>query len=112
MLLFIPGMLFDGGFVDVKWKKAEKRESRFVFIGKHLDHQMYRDGFMACQETHELRFKVGQKVEANTGSYQLGKVVKQWDEGNAYRIEIQNADKTNVYAPIDVDAYVRRPRRA
>eukprot|EP00977_Amphora_coffeiformis_P023231 scaffold12629_cov117-Amphora_coffeaeformis.AAC.1 len=102
-------MLFTGGFSDVKWKKNEKRESRFVFIGKHLDHRMYRDGFMACQATHELRFKVGELVEANTGSYKLGKVLKQWDEGNAYRIEIQDAAKTNVYAPVDIDAYVRCP---
>jgi len=30
-----------------------------------------------------------------------------WDEGNAYRIELQNAQKTNVYAPVDIDGYVR-----
>ena len=29
------------------------------------------------------------------------------DDGNAYRIEIEDDDKTNVYAPIDVDTYVR-----
>ena len=102
------GMMFDGGFAPVKWKKDETRESRFVFIGKHLDHKMYRDGFAACQDTHELRFAVGDWVEANVGSFQKGKVLKQWDDGNAYRIEIQDASKTNVWAPIDVDAYVRK----
>ena len=101
------GMMFSGGFANVSWQKGEKRESRFVFIGKNLEHQMYRDGFMACQETHELRFPVGTMVEANIGTYQKGKILKHWDSGNAYRIEIQDSDKTNVYAPVDIDAYVR-----
>jgi len=106
------GMMFNGGFADQKWKKNEKRESRFVFIGKHLDHQMHRDGFIACLETFALRFKVGDIVEANVGTFKKGKILKQWDEGNAYRIEIQNAKKSNVYAPVDIDAYVRKPRSA
>lgn len=101
------GMMFDGGFSNVKWRKDEKRESRFVFIGKHLEHQMYREGFMACKEDRPLRFKVGATVEANVGTFKKGKILKQWDEGNAYRIELQDSDKTNVYAPIDSDAYVR-----
>ena len=33
--------------------------------------------------------------------------MKLWDDGNAYRIELDDAEKTNVYAPIDVDTYVR-----
>ena len=33
--------------------------------------------------------------------------MKLWDDNNAYRIELDNADRTNVYAPIDVDSYVR-----
>jgi G3E family GTPase len=100
------GMMFSGGFADQTWGN-EKRESRFVFIGKHLDHQMYRDGFHACQENYELRFPVGTMVEANIGKFVKGKILKHWDDGNAYRIEIQDAQKTNVYAPVDIDAYVR-----
>lgn len=41
------------------------------------------------------------------GEYTNGTIVKLWDDGNAYRIELDDADKTNVYAPIDVDTYVR-----
>jgi G3E family GTPase len=101
------GMLFSGGFERVTWKSNEKRESRFVFIGKNLDHQFYRDGFMACRVDYPLRFPVGTIVEANVGKFKRGKVIKHWDEGNAYRIEIQDGSGTNVWAPVDVDAYVR-----
>ena len=103
------GMLFAGGFQDMTWKKGETRESRFVFIGKNLDHDFYRSGFMACVIAHgtPLRFPVGTLVEANVGSFQRAKVLKQWDEGNAYRLEIQDEAKTNVWAPVDVDAYIR-----
>jgi len=101
------GMMFSGGFSDVKWKEDETRESRFVFIGKHLDHSMYRDGFEACKQDTPLRFKVGDIVEANVGGFQKGKIIQLWDEGNAYRIELQNAQKTNVWAPVDLDVYVR-----
>lgn len=102
------GMIFSGGFDEQKWKEPEEeRESRFVFIGKNLDHELLREGFMACRVTEKLRFEVGQTVEANVGKFEKGKILKQWDEGNAYRIELQNADKTNIWAPIDIDAYVR-----
>ncbi len=101
------GMIFNGGFAEAKWKKNETRESRFVFIGKNLDHDFYRAGFLACQEDKPLRFPVGTVVEANTGKWTKGTVIQQWDEGNAYRIELQDGAKTNVWAPIDVDAYVR-----
>jgi len=105
------GMLFNGSFSDKKWGPHEKRESRFVFIGKHLDHSMYREGFIACKVDTPLRFAVGEEVEANVGSYERGIVVKQWDEGNAYRVELQNANKTNVWAPVDIDIYIRTPSR-
>jgi len=106
------GMIFSGGFDEREWKiPEEERESRFVFIGKNLNHQFLRDGFMACRVSEGLRFNVGDVVEANVGKFQKGKVVKQWDEGNAYRIELED-DKTNVWAPIDIDAYVRAPGSA
>jgi len=102
------GMIFNGGFDDKKWEVPEsERESRFVFIGKNLDHELLREGFMACRVTEELRFKIGDAVEANVGQFQKGKIVKLWDEGNAYRIQLDNNDKVNVWAPIDIDAYVR-----
>lgn len=103
------GMMFSGGFSDVAWGPNEKRESRFVFIGKHLDHDMYREGFKACKVDQALRFAIGDIVEANVGGFQKGKIIKQWDEGNAYRIELQDDRKTNVWAPVDLDVYVRKP---
>jgi G3E family GTPase len=100
------GMLFTGGF-EGAWKETENRESRFVFIGKHLDKEFLQLGFAACRVTKESRFSVGQMVQVNVGSWKKGKVLLQWDEGNAYRVEVQDQKKTNVWAPIDVDGYIR-----
>lgn len=84
-----------------------ERECIFVFIGKNLDHDWLKQCFQACLVTSELRFKVGDKVQANIGEFTNGKIKAIWDDGNAYRIELEDDDKTNVYAPIDVDTYVR-----
>jgi len=103
------GMLFDGDFHTVEWAKDEPRISKFCFIGKNLDLEFYKEGFLGCtvERMKNLRFKIGDIVEANVGKYTLGKIIALWDEGNAYRIELQNAQKTNVYAPVDIDGYVR-----
>lgn len=102
------GMLFDGDFSDMRWGIPEdERENVFVFIGKNLDHDWLRDCFKACIVSDKLRFNVGDKVQCNIGHFADGIIIKQWDDGNAYRIEIQDENKTNVWAPIDVDGYVR-----
>jgi len=102
------GMLFNGNISDQKWGIPEaERENIFVFIGKNLDHDWLKSCFKACIVNDKLRFKVGDKVQANVGEYTNGKVVKVWDDGNAYRIELEDGEGTNVYAPIDVDTYVR-----
>merc|ERR1739838_7480 len=86
-------MLFAGGFSDVqKWKKDEVRECRFVFIGRNLSRMDLEKNFMDCKVKDELRFKVGDIVEANA---------------NPYRLEIQNEDKTNIWGPVDDSKYVR-----
>jgi len=104
------GMLFNGNFSDQNWEVPDtERENIFVFIGKHLDHDWLRDCFKACIVNENLRFKIGDMVECNIGTFEKGIVVKQWDDGNAYRIEVQDKNKTNVWAPIDVDAYIRAP---
>ena len=100
------GMLFSGSFQGM-WKPAEKRESRFVFIGKNLDTEFLKIGFEACCVNKSLRFAVGDAVEANVGKWKEGHIVALWDEGNAYRIRINDRKKTEVWAPIDVDEYVR-----
>ena len=103
------GMLFSGTFQGT-WKPNEKRESRFVFIGKNLDTEFLKIGFQACCVTDTLRFAVGDAVEANVGTWKVGHIVALWDEGNAYRIRIDDRRKTEVWAPIDVDEYVRKAK--
>ena len=101
-------MLFSGTFSEeiAPWRKSEKRECRFVFIGRNLDHKALEQGFLDCK-AEDLRFKVGDKVYANVGEFMEGKILKCWDEGNPYRVEIQDAEKRNVWVPIDNDDYVR-----
>ena len=101
-------MLFSGGFSNevAKWKEGEKRECRFVFIGRNLDHKALENGFMDCK-AEPLRFKEGDTVYANVGEFTKGKILKCWDDGNPYRVELQNEDKTNVWVPIDNDDYCR-----
>lgn len=104
------GMLFAGDFVDTKWKPNEPRESRFCFIGKNLDGEFYREAFMACKADNPLRFQVGDRVEANVNKFVPGRVLKHWDEGNAYRVELADGKRTNVWAPVDIDSYIRALR--
>ena len=103
-------MLFGGDFSrDIGlWKEGETRECRFVFIGRDLDHEGLEKGLLECK-AEELRFNVGDTVYANLGhsDFSEGIVLKCWDEGNPYRVEIQNEEKSNVWVPIDNDDYVR-----
>ena len=100
-------MLFGGGFSSevAPWKEGETRECRFVFIGRDLDHEELQQGLMDCK-AEELRFKVGDTVYANIGEFTEGRILKCWDEGNPYRVEIQNEERSNVWVPIDSDDYV------
>ena len=47
------GMLFTGGISEFEWGPDEKRECRFVFIGRNLDKQELIDGVMACKVTED-----------------------------------------------------------
>lgn len=104
------GMMFSGGFSDTVWKPDETRECRFVFIGKYLDKQKLIEGFEACKLDTPLRFKVGDIVEANVGKWVRGKILKVWDEGNPYRIELEDGKATNCWGPMDDDRFVRAPK--
>lgn len=101
-------MLFSGTFSEevAPWRKGEKRECRFVFIGKNLDEKALEQGLIDCK-AEDLRFNVGDTVYANIGQFAEGKILKCWDQGNPYRVEIQNKEKSNVWVPIDNDDYVR-----
>ena len=101
-------MLFSGTFSEevAPWRKGEKRECRFVFIGKNLDEKALEQGLIDCK-AEDLRFNVGDTVYVNIGQFAEGKILKCWDQGNPYRVEIQNKEKSNVWVPIDNDDYVR-----
>eukprot|EP00945_MAST-04E_sp_MAST-4E-sp1_P001747 g1747.t1 len=100
------GMLFQGGFSELSWG-SETRECRFVFIGRNLDREALIAGVNACRvDDKPLRFKVGDKVRARTGAgWTPGRIIKVWDDGNPYRIELE--DGTNVWGPKDDDVFVR-----
>ena len=78
-----------------------------MFIGRNLDPDALQEGLMACQ-AEELRFKVGDTVYANIGQFTKGRVLKCWDQGNPYRVEIQDAERRNVWVPMDTDQFVRK----
>ena len=94
-----------------KWAPGETRECRFVFIGKHLDKDALLAGFDKCRCDLETRFKPGDKVLAKVGKgadgFFPGVILKVWDEGNPYRIELQDDEKTNVWGPVDEAIYVK-----
>jgi G3E family GTPase len=112
-------MLFSGGFAsDVMggsdaargtWQDGEGRECRFVFIGKEMKQNaenLKRD-FLLCAAEENLRFKVGDQVQAQVGGWKNATVIKTWDEGNCYRLRLQDKMRTNVWGPIDSPNYVR-----
>jgi len=105
-------MLFNGGFQQShKWKEGELRECRFVFIGRNLDKADLEKKFMECRVTSEPRFAVGDLVEvvADTPEgWASGKVLKVWDQGNPYRVELENGNQ--VFTPDDADDLIRAKR--
>lgn len=99
-------MLFGGDFA-AEWGDAE-RKSCFCFIGKNLDKMGIEENFRKCI-AKPLRYKVGDRVEANVSQgFSAGRVIKLWDEGNAYRIRLDFG--VEVWAPIDDDRFCRAVR--
>ena len=101
-------MLFSGGFSNevAPWKE-EKNVNVVLFLSAVTwTTRLLKNGFMDCK-AEPLRFKEGDIVFANVGEYTEGKILKCWDDGNPYRVELQNEDKTNVWVPIDNDDYCR-----
>jgi len=99
-------MLFNGLFDRrFRWKPNETRECRLVFIGRNLDREFLEKGVMNCK-VKPLRFQVGDVVEANCDEWLPGKIIKLWNEGNPYRIRLDNGDE--VWAPVDDDDFCRK----
>mmetsp|Transcript_12206 Transcript_12206/g.26025 ORF Transcript_12206/g.26025 Transcript_12206/m.26025 type:complete len:424 (-) Transcript_12206:155-1426(-) len=115
-------MLFCGDFTD-EWVAGETRESKLIFIGKNLNHEQLRKDFAACvvspesilKEIQALRFKVGDKVEANAadGGWKVGTIVELMyrsefmPPGFVAPYQIKLEDGTLIYAPADDNACVR-----
>merc|ERR1712013_139448 len=81
-------MLFAGGFGEKCWQEGEKRECRFVFIGRNLDKQRLKQGFESCVAEETLRFNVGDVVYARMRTWCKGRVMATWVEGNPYQIRL------------------------
>ena len=98
-------MLFSCDFL-MPWKSDETRISKFVFIGRNLNKDKLRQGFENCV-AKPLRFQVGTKVEAcvDDDVFADGVIIKLWDDGNPYRIRLENGNE--VWGPVDDDALVR-----
>lgn len=106
------GMLYKGSFKQ-EWKDDERRECRFVFIGKHLDKEQLIQGFRNCH-LDKLRFQVGDKVMARigdeteeNGGWARGTVDTHWENDNPYAIDIPDKG-CRVYAPEDMEEWVRQ----
>ena len=114
-------MIFNGNF-DAPWADDEKREPKFVFIGKNLDHDELKEGFLACIQTPELiakrklalRFAVGDAVECRTGDgFVPGKVTAHLYRDDfmppgvtaPYQIQLDNGKL--IWAPEDDDKFIR-----
>ena len=54
-----------------------------------------------------LSFKVGDEVQAKTYGFVNGQVIGLWDAGYIYYIETEDEETSNVWAPQDVDHFVR-----
>merc|ERR1712136_20843 len=76
---------------------------KFIFQGVHM---MFSGGLASAAE-ETLRFKVGDKVQASVRGWVNAIVIKTWDEGNCYRLELQDQRKTNVWGPIDSPSFVK-----
>ena len=100
-------MMFSGQFVeDKQWRKGETRDCRFVFIGRQLDKEALIRGFEGCKAEQELRFKVGDEVQARMGTrkWKNGVIAATWHEGHPYLIDFQ--DGKGAQALEDTDEYV------
>jgi G3E family GTPase len=105
-------MLFGASMDDQEWKNDQERKNRFVFIGRNLNRDELTKGFTACIVTQPLRFAVGTKVRCHVddNKWELGEVIKQWNDGNPYRIRLHNGEE--IWVPVDDDGAIRAACRA
>mmetsp|Transcript_25608 Transcript_25608/g.31065 ORF Transcript_25608/g.31065 Transcript_25608/m.31065 type:complete len:164 (-) Transcript_25608:660-1151(-) len=120
-------MQFNGQF-DSPWADSDDaRESKLVFIGRNLDHEVIKADFVACLSTPELqeekkkslRFAVGDKVKCYTGDgWENGEVVALmyredcFDPGVVVPYQIQLDNGLLIFAPADDDQCIRSAKRS
>ena len=95
---FLVGLVSDvmGGSDVVRgtWQGEEGRECRFVFIGKEMKQNaenLKRD-FLLCAAEENLRFEVGDQVQAQVGGWKNATVITTWDDVNCYRLRLARQD--------------------
>ena len=74
----------------------------------------WAEGAEEVEDKDELRFEIGQAVEANTGEAWVGGVVvalnyreDEWPEGRTAPYQIELSDGRLIFAPYDDDSIVR-----
>jgi hypothetical protein len=107
------------------WQPGEKKLNKLCFIGRNLDRQALAAALQACifngkypdpgePPTSELRFKLGDRVRANVGTWTPGRIVALWyreplwETGRFVPYQIQLDDGGLIYAPRDTRAFVRQ----
>jgi len=98
-----------------RWSPSEQRECRFGFTGKNIKQkhgEQLRAELLQCAAEENLRFKVGDVVEAKSSAgWVPALVLKVWDVGNPYRLEVQGDARTNttwqMWAPQDDSRFIR-----
>ena len=103
--------LFEGEF-STDWKPDETRMSRFVFIGRHLDHDAIAAEFDKCKAP-KLRFKLGDIVEVlDNQEWRVGVVDGLWQQGHPYLVVLDEVDEEEdfddrVWVYADTEEFVR-----
>ena len=100
-------MIFTGMYVG-KWGADEKRECKFVFIGKDLDHDSFTKAFEQTKFDTPLRFAVGDRVDAQMETWEPGTIVEVWDGACPYKIRLDNETIGDVNAMDDTDDFCRK----
>jgi len=112
----------EGEFVAT-WSEDESRESKLVFLGSNLDHEMLDRGLRGCvvspmviaQKIKALRFAVGDAVECRTrGGWAKGIVVDLLYRDDSmppgliapYQLRL-DTDESLIYAPEDTGEVIR-----